>query len=155
MLEQVAISPALPSSSRFRSACEWLSEQERHVLKDMVPNVGDRARKREAALDLISDKAVVGFFVDPENLFDEAGDFGRPLPLVIASGNFGRTGFAICQPGGSQVVELAAADIEAGCGVLPCQGAVIEERKGVVDDLSRKAVEKLFLFICGLRGRFT
>ena len=74
---------------------------------------------------------------------------------MVSPGNPGGTGFAVCQPGGSQVVELAAADIEAGCGILPRQGAVVEECEGVVDDLGRETVEKLFLFICGLRGRFT
>ena len=127
MLEQVSVSLALPSSSRFWSTCEWFPEQVCHVFEDMLSNVGDRAREREAALDLISDKAVVGFFVDLENLFYEVGDFRRPLPLMISPGNFGRTEFAICQPGGSEVVELATADIEAGCGVLPCQRTVVEE----------------------------
>ena len=74
---------------------------------------------------------------------------------MVSPGNPGSTGFAVCQPGGPQVVELAAADIEAGCGILPCQGTVVEECEGVVDDLGRETVEKLFLFICGLRGRFT
>ena len=154
MLKQVSVSLALPSSSRFWSTCEWFPEQVCHVFEDMLSNVGDRARELEAALNLISDKAVVRLFVDLENLLHEVGDFGWPLPLMISPGNLGRTGFAICQPSGSQVVELAAADIEAGCGVLPYQGAVVEECEGVVDDLSREAVEKLFLFILGLRGRF-
>ena len=74
---------------------------------------------------------------------------------MVSPGNPGGTGFAVYQPGGSQVVELAAADIEAGCGILPCQGTVVEEGEGVVDDLGRETVEKLFLCICGLRGRFT
>lgn len=153
MLEEVSVSLTLPSSSRFRPACEWFPEQVRHIFEDMVSNVGNRAREGEAALDLISDKAVVGFFVDLEHLLDEVGDFGRPLLLVISAGDFGRTGFAIGQPGGSEVVELAAAHIEAGCGDLPCQGTLAEESEGVVDELSRETVEKLFLFIRGLRGR--
>jgi hypothetical protein len=73
---------------------------------------------------------------------------------MVSPGNPGRTGFAVCQPGGPQVVELAAADIEAGTGVLPCQGTIVEESEGVIDDFSRETMEKLFLFICGLRGRF-
>jgi hypothetical protein len=153
MLEEVSVSFALPSSSRFWSACEWFPEEVRHVFEDVVSNVGNRAREGEAALDFISDKAVVGFFVDLENLFDEGSDFGWPWHLMISAGDFERTRFAICQPGGSQVVELAAADIEAGCGVLPCQGTAVEEREGVVDDLGRETVEKLFLFIRGLQGR--
>ena len=153
MLEEVSVSLALPSSSRFWSTCEWFPEQVRHVFEDMVSDVGDRAREGEAALDLISDKAVVGFFVDLENLLDEVGDFGRPLLLMISARDFERTGFAICQPSGSQVVELTAAHIETGCGVLPCQRTVVEECEGVVDDLGRETVEKLFLFIRGLRSQ--
>lgn len=72
---------------------------------------------------------------------------------MVSPGNPGRTAFAVYQPSGPQVVELAAADIEAGCGAPPCQGTIVEEREGVVDDLSRETVEKLFLFIRGLRGR--
>jgi len=121
MLEQISVSLALPSSSRFWSAIEWLSEEMCHVFEDMVSNVGDRARELEAALDFVFDKAVVRLFVYLENLLDESGDFGLLLLFMVSPGNPGRTGFAVCQPGGPQVVELAPADIEAGCGVLPCQ----------------------------------
>ena len=154
MLEQISVSFSLPSSSWFWSANEWFAEQMCHFIEDMVSDVGDRARELEATFYLIFDKTIVGVFVDFENLLYKVGDFGRPLPFMIAPGNLGRTGFAICQPGGSQVVELAAADIKAGCGVLPRQGTLVEECEGVVDDLSRETMEKLFLFICELRGRF-
>jgi hypothetical protein len=120
----------------------------------MVSNVGHRAREPEATLDLISDKAVVGFFVDLENPLHKVDDFRWPLPFLVSPGNPGRTTFAVCQPGGSEVVELAPADIEAGAGILPYQGTIVEEFEGVVDDFSRETMEKLFLFICGLRGRF-
>ena len=56
----------------------------------------------------------------------------------------------VCQPAGSQVVELASAYVEAGRGILPSQGAVVEEFEGVPDYLCGQAMEKLFLFILGL-----
>lgn len=121
MLEEVTVSFALPSSPGLRTAFRRFSQQCPHVPGHMVAHVRDRPLKAKTPLQLIPYKAIVRLFINFENLPHELDDFGRPLLAVGAPRNTRRKPTAICQPPGSQIVELGTAYVEAGCRILPCE----------------------------------